>query len=674
MRYFFSLSQKIMNATDIRFRVEVNWADNTLDFYDITDYASPPSGLSEDPEFVTGYLKIDAPNGTILNVLNTGNALYNGAAAPSIIRYEGNSKTAISLPTDNSRLLNGIYKVTYQSRVWKSRTVYNIQSIDNATGKIVISGNHAATITPQVGKFFLVDATADNDGNVIVQSAADDGGNTNVFVSDTLIDQIGAAGELWMFTDSDDYQANNSYDYQIEQPVASIDMSADCKYSKLYISDQTDYNLLVDGVTVTPLSKSRTMTPIIPAGSGATPPGATTAQTLTIGPNIWSRRWSVSLSTVVTYSLDEWDGVTWFQVNGTVTGSDSLDVICDDLICCLYTCIKALRDERVDNSTSTKRKQDIDKILNSIYRELACYYVAGSCGEDNSEFLTKIKTLLTIANCNCSTNSDSASVEIIPWGGSAGTSSTDFQMLFGTAAPPSDSLGNENDVYVTTSGSGKGNFYKKISGTWQLQVNVVGLATEWLHGSGVPAVGLGNEGDFYLNDDNTDYYNKTGSSTWTKIGRLSKFVRLYAIVTDTGSTATSALQTLRSTSIPASELANEGDEIKVRAELEIVTGIDLVVNVKLGSTVMYTKSMTTKNPTVLEVEASILRKTANSQLGYGYTYDKTGPNVQITSAAKVSGAENLAIANTLALEVSSTGATLNDIVLKAMTVDTIRKI
>lgn len=44
--------------------------------------------------------------------------------------------------------------------------------------------------------------------------------------------------------------------------------------------------------------------------------------------------------------------------------------------------------------------------------------------------------------------------------------------------------------------------------------------SEWHNGSGSPSGALGVVGDYYLNNDNGDYYEKTGSSTWTLRGNL----------------------------------------------------------------------------------------------------------------------------------------------------------
>lgn len=47
---------------------------------------------------------------------------------------------------------------------------------------------------------------------------------------------------------------------------------------------------------------------------------------------------------------------------------------------------------------------------------------------------------------------------------------------------------------------------------------------EWLNGSGAPAGGTGNIGDYYVDNDTSEYYEKTGASTWTLLGVLGSSV------------------------------------------------------------------------------------------------------------------------------------------------------
>lgn len=62
--------------------------------------------------------------------------------------------------------------------------------------------------------------------------------------------------------------------------------------------------------------------------------------------------------------------------------------------------------------------------------------------------------------------------------------------------------------------------YNEITSQWEpISVAAKGDPGDngalWHNGSGAPATGLGAVGDYYLDDDNGDVYEKTGASTWT---------------------------------------------------------------------------------------------------------------------------------------------------------------
>ena len=97
-------------------------------------------------------------------------------------------------------------------------------------------------------------------------------------------------------------------------------------------------------------------------------------------------------------------------------------------------------------------------------------------------------------------------------------------------SPPSSGTGNDGDYVLVTGGANAGNVYRKASGSWSLLMNIVGPQGEasdvpgpagpagpgWIAAaSGPPSVGLGNDGDFYVNIDNGDVYQKSGGS-WSQ--------------------------------------------------------------------------------------------------------------------------------------------------------------
>lgn len=85
---------------------------------------------------------------------------------------------------------------------------------------------------------------------------------------------------------------------------------------------------------------------------------------------------------------------------------------------------------------------------------------------------------------------------------------------------PSSTLGEDGDLYLNTTTY---NIYKKTDGSWQYIGNIEGDDGEdgngWHSGTGSPDYYLGKYGDFYLDTDAYDIYEKT-SYAWTKIGNI----------------------------------------------------------------------------------------------------------------------------------------------------------
>ena len=91
--------------------------------------------------------------------------------------------------------------------------------------------------------------------------------------------------------------------------------------------------------------------------------------------------------------------------------------------------------------------------------------------------------------------------------------------LSGTGLPAAG-LGMQGDWYINDA---NGDVYEKTTANvWTWRDNLTGPAgtagtpgEKWFSGTGAPAGGTGIIGDWYLNDANGDVYEKTGASAWT---------------------------------------------------------------------------------------------------------------------------------------------------------------
>ena len=95
------------------------------------------------------------------------------------------------------------------------------------------------------------------------------------------------------------------------------------------------------------------------------------------------------------------------------------------------------------------------------------------------------------------------------------------QFLAGSGVPGAG-LGNDGDLYLDTVTA---DIYEKSGGSWSVIGNISGgpvgpqgpSGSSFLSGSGVPAGGLGNDGDTYLDEDTGLLYAKSGGS-WSATG------------------------------------------------------------------------------------------------------------------------------------------------------------
>ena len=90
-------------------------------------------------------------------------------------------------------------------------------------------------------------------------------------------------------------------------------------------------------------------------------------------------------------------------------------------------------------------------------------------------------------------------------------------------------LGQDGDFYLNDT---NGDVYEKIAGTWSFHISLKGAdgadgadgndgadGALWHSGAGAPAGGTGSNGDFYLNVTNGDVYEKAGGS-WSSVGNI----------------------------------------------------------------------------------------------------------------------------------------------------------
>lgn len=128
---------------------------------------------------------------------------------------------------------------------------------------------------------------------------------------------------------------------------------------------------------------------------------------------------------------------------------------------------------------------------------------------------------------------------------------------FGTAAIPSNSVGNNGDVYVKTD---TGQFAQKLSGVWAVVYTIVQgvVGSQVLYGAVVPTT-QGINGDTYLLTTNGTFYNKIAGTWVAKFSMATGPVGPAGAAGTNGTNGTNGLTILNGTSNPSNGLGVDGD-------------------------------------------------------------------------------------------------------------------
>ncbi|SNW62689.1 Collagen-like protein [Orpheovirus IHUMI-LCC2] len=107
--------------------------------------------------------------------------------------------------------------------------------------------------------------------------------------------------------------------------------------------------------------------------------------------------------------------------------------------------------------------------------------------------------------------------------GQPGQQGINGRSIIADNGPPNNSIGEDGDYYINNL---NGDYYQKVAGLWQPRGNLTGpvgspgvSGSKILVGNGVPDISIGEDGDYYINNLNEDYYQKVGG-VWQPRGNL----------------------------------------------------------------------------------------------------------------------------------------------------------
>jgi hypothetical protein len=277
--------------------------------------------------------------------------------------------------------------------------------------------------------------------------------------------------------------------YCLTVPTVNVGLEYSCRSAELTSTDNTEYDIYCpcSASDITP-SITRTHTVSYPK-TMETPIAdiVDTGATITT-PDLWTKLWVSKISSALVYRMprESYTGSIAYNVAGTVAGLSSINVVCEQCLCNLYTCISALV-TKYELALSSGNDKDIAKynyILMLLHTYHMQYYFAEGCGteEDVRAICGKIQNLIGLWDCTCSTtNTEQYSIEVIPVTAGSGTTVAGTNIYNGDGVP-SVSLGSNGDFYFNNL---NGDVYKKVTGAWVLQftMGITALLSNHLLGS-----------------------------------------------------------------------------------------------------------------------------------------------------------------------------------------------
>lgn len=589
---------------DVAVTFDLGSAPKELVITDNTPYAANGIPLAD----VVGVLTVTGPSGIFYN--NTDFLSPDIDHDVSLIK-----RISLPLATDGN-VEQGDYSVALTIQVTDEAFSHDIDAINQADGKFYIDGDYRADVLATSPG--TVAGSTGNDGSYTVDAVAY---NTTTLQTeiDTSTDPLpsAVADGTWDYTITKEYTDTTETSLNFTAPTGKIEMTFDCDCAKLTAEDKTAYGDY--------LSMTRTLTLNAPNNSGGSPVYAQiqTSVAKITSAELWTNVWNATLANTVVYEQD--DGT---YVSVSITATDSIEVACDDNICCIYNCINTINSRFLnalgENPQEAKRLKDI---FMKMYGHWILYSIAKTCGNTNNKKtqFEAIKALVNAEDCDCcNSDADDYPVQVIPLCGLPAASSGNTYVVDnsdGTIIVASNTVGGTTTFTVSVNQSTVTGWINAIVGALTLDdltdVTITTPATNEV---------LKYNGSVWVND--TVNYSELGDVTLTTIanGEIAVWVtanarwenkRAPGIIqndqTDVATTATTGEEDLFTHTIAADTLSANGERIQVQAKLKKALNANQVtVRLKLGGTTLLTTYMPWANIDVV-IEGYIERLGDNSQ-------------------------------------------------------------
>lgn len=265
-------------------------------------------------------------------------------------------------------------------------------------------------------------------------------------------------------------------------PTVSIKLDYSCRTSEITSEDTSDYILrLFCGATIEPITPEETLYSHVlyyPQTIEGTIPDPVTsddpAEIITVTP-IYTKRWVSKITRYVIYEIPESlndivkSNDIMYSIEGTLLGQSYIDVACSDCICSILSCINQVYNSyKIAVEKDSVRARELQVQLDMLYLLLFRYLLSEECGSDvdTASICAEIKSYLDYTGLICCTDTSTTgySVEVVPYGsGGSSTLTITGTQWYSGATNPSVGLGNNGDYYLQTVTH---EIWKKILGVW----------------------------------------------------------------------------------------------------------------------------------------------------------------------------------------------------------------
>ncbi len=344
-------------------------------------------------------LKLQGPSATIYNNTNFASPDFN---------YPGTLTKDITIPLVSGAIPQGTYILTATTRVYK--TAVPISSVTLGTNTILVSIILDGNFIPSQSVTWTGGANA---GTYTVSSAVTTAFGVEVTFVESLVSSS-TTGSLSFF---ELVTTVETYTYCYTAPSTVLTLAADCPTATLGVTNSTNYAISCEGQTIQPDSVTATLTLNAPLNSGGSPVYPQTVTSLPTGTTydtteLWTQTWTGTLVSVLTYTLP-----SGLQIETTITGTTSLNVVCDDSLCCMSSCLQAA----TNALTLAIATGNLNTILAAVakYTQILgafmMYSVGVRCGDTTviDTAVASMKALLADQNCCNDCGDTGESVQIV---------------------------------------------------------------------------------------------------------------------------------------------------------------------------------------------------------------------------------------------------------------------